>query len=67
MLTAKNFTQFDLNRIEMHVATQNTASLAVARKLKFVEEGCLRQSALLHGKFIDEYVFSMLSSEWLLK
>lgn len=63
----KKLKRFDLNRIEMNIATQNTASLAVARKLGFVDEGCLRQSALLHGKFIDQYVFSMLSAEWLLK
>jgi RimJ/RimL family protein N-acetyltransferase len=53
-------------RIEIRVATENTASLAIARKLGFVEEGTLRR--FLHGPDgtplqRDAVVFALLREE----
>ncbi|HMK02725.1 MAG TPA: GNAT family protein [Ferruginibacter sp.] len=58
------FTNLGLNRIEIKCATANIKSSAIAEKLGFKNEGTIREGELLHGKFIDLYLYSMLKSEW---
>ena len=58
------FTQLELNRIEIKCATGNNKSRAVAEKLKFKQEGILKQAERLNGKFIDLYLYAMLKEEW---
>lgn len=58
------FTELGLNRIEIKCATGNHKSRAVPEKLKFKQEGILRQAELLNGKFTDLYLYSMLKQEW---
>ena len=58
------FTQLGLNRIEIKCATGNNKSRAVAEKLKFKQEGILKQAERLNGKFIDLYLYAMLKEEW---
>jgi ribosomal-protein-serine acetyltransferase len=53
-----------LNRIEIKCGTENHKSLAIPKKLGFMKEGILRQAELLHGTYIDLYVFSLLRSEY---
>lgn len=52
-----------INRVEVHVATGNAASLATARKAMFIEEGTLRQAGHTHGGLVDLVMFSRLADD----
>jgi ribosomal-protein-serine acetyltransferase len=58
------FTYLGLNRIEIKCGVGNHRSRAIAEKLKFKEEGILRQAEWLNGKFIDLHLYAMLKEEW---
>lgn len=58
------FNELGLNRIEIKCAIGNDKSRAIAEKLRFKQEGILRQAELLNGNFIDLYLYSMLKEEW---
>jgi ribosomal-protein-alanine N-acetyltransferase len=55
----------DLNRIEAQVHPNNRRSLALLRKLRFVEEGRLRQAAYWAGQYHDMLQYSLLRSDWI--
>lgn len=59
------FVNMKLHRIEATVTEMNLASKAVLKKHKFKKEGVLRQQKLLHGKFYDAIMLSLLSHEYL--
>jgi ribosomal-protein-serine acetyltransferase len=58
------FREWKLNRVEIHCATGNPRSAAVAKRLGFTLEGTLREAQLLHGKYHDLHIFGMLAREW---
>jgi ribosomal-protein-serine acetyltransferase len=58
------FKEFGLNRIEIKCGVGNEKSRAIPEKLKFKQEGILRQAELLNGKFIDLYLYAMVKEEW---
>lgn len=53
-----------LNRIEIRCAVGNRKSRRIPEKLGFVEEGTLRDSEWLNGRFVDSVVYSMLVRDW---
>jgi ribosomal-protein-serine acetyltransferase len=57
--------ELDLHRVEIHCASGNTRSRAVARRLGFRHEGTLRERKLLNGHFVDLEVYGLLRQEWL--
>ena len=57
------FTDLGLNRLEMHIAPDNSSSLRVADKLGFLREGVARQSELLGDRFQDHVQYSLLHSD----
>ena len=59
------FTQMNLHRVEATVTPTNIGSLKVLRKLGFKKEGLLREQKLLHGKFHDAIILSLLQKEYL--
>lgn len=59
------FTRMELHRVEATVTPSNYASLKVLRKLGFKKEGILREQKLLHGKFHDAVILSLLQREYL--
>lgn len=63
-LTTYAFEALELNRIEIRCAAGNTVSAAIPRRLGFVHEGTLRELRLLHGTYVDDLVFAMLSKDW---
>lgn len=63
-LVTYGFTQMELHRIEATVTPTNQASLRILRKLGFQKEGVLREQKLLHGKFWDAVMLSLLSKEF---
>ncbi|MDX1615649.1 MAG: GNAT family protein [Candidatus Promineifilaceae bacterium] len=58
------FRSLRLHRIQALVMPANTPSAALLRKLGFQEEGLLRQSVLIKGRYHDMRCFSLLSHEW---
>ena len=58
------FRSLRLHRIQALVMPANTASAALLNKLGFQEEGVLRQSVLIKGRYHDMRCYSLLSHEW---
>ena len=54
----------DLNRVEAQVHPDNRASLALLKKLGFVEEGRLREVGYWAGVHHDLLQYSLLRREW---
>jgi [ribosomal protein S5]-alanine N-acetyltransferase len=58
------FEEMKLNRIEAFVGLANPASLAIVRKLGFVEEGHVRQHYRKDGVIQDSLIFGLLKQEY---
>jgi ribosomal-protein-serine acetyltransferase len=63
-LTQWCFENQHFNRVEIRAAVENIKSRAIPTRLGFVEEGILRQSELVQGKYLDILVFSILKQDW---
>jgi RimJ/RimL family protein N-acetyltransferase len=63
LLATWAFAEFDLRRIEIIVAVQNTGSNRVAEKAGFTNEGVLRQYRENKGIWRDHYMWSALRGE----
>ena len=57
------FAEFDLNRIVIRCATENSKSQAIPIRLGFVEEGVQREAEKLHKAYVDLRVFSLVASD----
>lgn len=57
-------TVWQLNRIEIRVATDNHRSRAIPERLGFREEGTLREAQLVGDRYLDNVVYSMLAADW---
>jgi ribosomal-protein-serine acetyltransferase len=64
-LVAIAFDELGLNRVEIHVATENARSRAIPERLGFRHEGVLRQAERLYDRFVDLDAYSLIASEWL--
>lgn len=53
-----------INRIEIRVAVPNQKSKAIPLRLGFHLDGILREGIILHKKFYDLEVYSVLKREW---
>jgi [ribosomal protein S5]-alanine N-acetyltransferase len=53
-----------LNRIEAQVHPNNAQSIALLRRLGFVDEARMRQLAYWGGQFHDMHLFALLKGEW---
>lgn len=58
------FNNFNFNRVEATVETENPASVKVIEKLGFKHEGTFRQYEMNNGKFIDLMMFAILKNEY---
>lgn len=58
------FNQLNLNRLEALVGAENTASLRLMAKNRFIQEGVLRKHHFSNGIFEDSLVFSKLREEY---
>ena|SRR5579863_3298219 len=66
-IVTEGFRQYGLHRIEIRCATGNSRSLAIPRRLGFVEEGILREAEWVFDQWFDLRVFSMLEQDWKLQ
>lgn len=58
------FNELELNRVVIRAAVENEKSRAIPLRLKFQEEGILREAQQIKGKAIDLAVYSMLKNDW---
>ncbi|MFE6307066.1 GNAT family N-acetyltransferase [Nocardiopsis sp. NPDC057823] len=58
------FEERGVHRVEWHVDTENTASIAVARRLGMTREGVMRGNFLYRGSRRDTEIWSVLAPEW---
>jgi RimJ/RimL family protein N-acetyltransferase len=58
------FDQLDLLRVEMTTTPDNEAVFALARRLRFTQEGVLRKRNLERGQRVDVVWFGVLREEW---
>ena len=63
-LTDLAFDRLDLNRVEIRIAPENARSIAIPRRLGFLDEGRLREVELVDDHYRDHLVFAMLRSDW---
>jgi RimJ/RimL family protein N-acetyltransferase len=64
LLTDYLFRINPVQRLEVLTAPENIASLRVAQKCGFREEGTLRQAFFINGHFQDVKILSLLRNEW---
>lgn len=57
--------RLDLQRFEIRCAPDNQRSRAIPQRLGFHEEGLLRGSAQLDGRYHDEILYALLAEEWI--
>ena len=58
------FEEHEVHKVEVSCATDNTRSRAVAERLGFTQEGILRQTDRLHGRYVDGVFYGLLVDEW---
>ena len=56
--------ELELNRVEIRCDTNNTRSKAIPLRLGFTLEGVLRRAELIHERYADLEVYSMLRTEF---
>jgi diamine N-acetyltransferase len=58
------FNHLNLNRVFLHVYSNNPRAVRSYEKAGFVHEGRLRQAQYREGQYVDILVMSVLRSEW---
>jgi ribosomal-protein-alanine N-acetyltransferase len=58
------FTTLGLHRVQARVDPHNTASIQLLKTLRFQQEGVMRETCLVQGRFLDEVLFSLLCTEF---
>ena len=59
------FEEMGVNRVEAQVHPGNEPSLKLLRRLRFVEEGRLRQGGYWAGQHHDLLHYSLLREDWI--
>ncbi|MDI6784549.1 MAG: GNAT family protein [bacterium] len=67
LMVEYGFQTLGLNRIQLHVWSENIAGLKAYERAGFKQEGLLRQAMFHEGKFCDFYVMSILREEYINK
>lgn len=63
-LISFGFDQLQLHRIEAGCAVENVASIRVLEKAGLTREGRKRQVLPIRGKWVDNYWFAILETDW---
>ena len=58
------FTDLQLTKVEINMASKNSKSKAIPERLGFTEEGRIRNYELLHGEYHDRIIYGLLKEEW---
>ena len=62
-LVRYGFKDLDLHRLEATTATTNQSSIRLLERLGFKREGLLREVFWTQGKFVDDYIYSLLAKD----
>lgn len=57
--------ELDLNRIEIRAASENKRSIAIPKRLGFIQEGCIRQAEWLYDHYVDHLIFGLLKEDYI--
>ena len=63
MLARHAFAELGLNRLEISASVSNPASIAVATRAGFTEEGISREYEFINGNFEDHMRLSLLARD----
>lgn len=66
-LMRHGFETLNLRRISLQVFESNPRAVNVYERLGFIEEGRLRQSRFIQGRYEDTLIMAILRDEWQLK
>lgn len=58
------FSTLNLNRVQLHVSTENERAIEVYEKNGFIKEGTLREAMYFDNRYIDFYVMAVLKKDW---
>lgn len=58
------FEVLSMEKIQIHVATENIPSKKVCERLGFTLEGTIRNSESLHGKIVDHHIYGLIRHEY---
>lgn len=58
------FNDFELNKIEIHTASENLQSQAIPERLNFKKEGVIRDAEWLYDRHVDHFIYGLLKREW---
>jgi len=58
------FDTLNLNRIQLHVSSENKRAIKVYEKIGFKQEGTLREAMYHKGRYVDFDVMGILRSDW---
>jgi len=64
LLIEYGFKQLNLNRVSSSAKAFNERSLRLHKTVVFRQEGIMRQSEFVNGKFHDKVMFGLLREEW---
>ncbi len=56
---------FQYRKLYFEIDAKNAASVALAERLDFVCEGCLREHEVTHAGPCDLYIYGALKRDWL--
>ena len=59
------FSSLNLNRIQLHVLSDNTSAIRIYKQAGFIKEGILRQAMFHNDKYCDFWVMGILKENWL--
>jgi ribosomal-protein-alanine N-acetyltransferase len=58
------FHHLDLHRVSAAIGPENAASIAIAKRLGFRYEGCIRDHVYTNNAWRDSLLYSILAGEW---
>jgi diamine N-acetyltransferase len=64
LMLKHGFEDLNLNRIYLHVFTENSRGIKAYEAAGYIKEGVLRQAMYKNGKYNDVLLMSVLHSEW---
>jgi RimJ/RimL family protein N-acetyltransferase len=59
------FETLNLNRVQLHVCSENAPAIKIYKRVGFVKEGVLRQAMYRNGGYHDFWVMGILKKDWL--
>ncbi len=64
LMVQYGFELLNLNRIQLHVASENVHGVQAYERAGFKQEGVLRQAMYHHDRYVDFYIMAILREEY---